>query len=215
MPCMSLVFACFCYQIALAAKHSFVPFSPWKKPSASCSASHVESWMTHSFKQTSITGWIDWYILYIYAQTLYHFYYSMFCCFASSHGSGPLFRRQSCYMLEGQESTCTCSAIFCAAPLELGSGLHTSFRLDGDTFIVVMLMFAHLGRVSFPFSSSDSSLGKHVWSAALHASSHHSNVSCQVSRGAPLAIHLSKPLTANCTFWAVFFGFPWKSRSSF
>lgn len=27
----------------------------------SCSASHVESWMTHSFKQTSITGWTDWY----------------------------------------------------------------------------------------------------------------------------------------------------------
>ncbi|KAG7244002.1 hypothetical protein INR49_006163 [Caranx melampygus] len=52
--------------------------------------------MTHSSRQTSITGWRDWW--------------------------------QCCCMLEVQESTSTCSAIFSAVLLGLASGLHPSSR---------------------------------------------------------------------------------------
>lgn len=91
--------------------------------------------MTHSIKQTSITGWTDWYTCTntVSLSLVQVPLVGVFCCFVSSHGSGPLSRWQSCCMLEDQQSTCTCCAIFCAVLLELASGLHTSFRLVRET----------------------------------------------------------------------------------
>lgn len=162
----------------------------------SCLASLVESWMTHSSRQTSITGWTDWYTntntvpLFLLHVPLVE----LFCCCVSSHGSGPLSRWQSCCMLEGQESICTCWAIFCAVLLALASGLPPSFRLVRDTGFHLLLSYQWLyilTRVVLPISASDPSLGEHLWSAALYASSGRPNVTCKVNIGAPLAITLS------------------------
>lgn len=111
-----------------------------------------------------------------------------------------LSRWQSCCMLEGQESTCTCCAIFSAVLLGLESGLHPSFRLVRDTVfifywcIVVLCCSCQWLCIQmtgvFLFSSPDSSLGEHLWSSALHASSGHPNVTCQVSKVAPLTVTL-------------------------
>lgn len=58
---------------------------------------------------------------------------NIFCC------SGPRSRWRSWCILEDQESTCTCCAIYCVVLLELASGLHTSFRLVKDTVSCVLL----------------------------------------------------------------------------
>lgn len=112
-------------------------------------------------------------------------------------------------MLEGQESTCTCYAIFCAVLPGLASGLHLSFRLVRNTAFDLLLSWLYKKTgVFFPISASDPSLEEHMWSAAIHASSGHPNVTCQVNIGTPLAITLSYLLSVNCTLWLNVFGFP-------
>lgn len=46
------------------------------------------------------------------------------------------------------------------------------------SFISVMSMVVHTDRSFFPISAPDPSLGEHLWSAALYASSGHPNVTC-------------------------------------
>lgn len=159
--------------------------------------------MTHSFRQTSITGWRDWYphtnavpLFLLHVPSV-----EVFCCCDFSHGSGPLSRWQSCFMLEGQESTCTCCPIFCAVLPGLESGLQPSFRLVRNPVFHLLLssqwLYTLIG-VFFQISASDPNFGEHLWSAALHAGSSHPNVTCQVNIRAPLATTLSHPLTVNC-----------------
>lgn len=100
--------------------------------------------------------------------------------FISSHGSGPLSRWQSCCMLEDQESTCICCAIFCAVPLGWGSGRHPSFRLVSIIFIFVMLLLCvQMSRFFFPIIVSDSGQIQPLWHTTLYASFSHPNVTCQ------------------------------------
>lgn len=100
--------------------------------------------------------------------------------FISSHGSDPLSRWQSCCMLEDQESTCICCAIFCAVPLGWGSGRHPSFRLVSIIFIFVMLLLCvQMSRFFFPIIVSDSGQIQPLWHTTLYASFSHPNVTCQ------------------------------------
>ena len=120
-------FVCFRFQIALAVKHSLVLSSLWKKQSVSCSASHVESLMTHSFRQMCTSGWTDW-----YTHNFSSFMFETPTCWKNMllwlYIVGLFFTRLLSWCTwESQESTFTCCPIFYAVLLGWESGLHPSF----------------------------------------------------------------------------------------
>lgn len=179
----------------------------------SCLASHVESSMTHSSRQTSITGWRDW-----YTHTYRHCVSFQLSCSTSggimlcfshmvlvySSGGSPVacwrIRRTSVPPVPSSELPCWGGKMGCTLP---------SGKLVFNLLLSCQWLYIQIMRDFFPISVSDSNLGEHQWGATLYASFGHPNVTCQVNKGAPLTVHLSYSLILNCPprFYCVFLVF--------
>lgn len=133
------------------------------------------------------------------------------CCCNPPCVPGLFSRSPSCCMLEGQGSTCTSCAIFCAVLLGWESGLHTSFRFVRNTrlsFIILshQLLYIERNRVLL-LSDPDPSLWEHLRSSAIYASSGHSNVTCQVKMQVFTSVSSFHPLTVSITLQIMLLAF--------